>query len=313
MKKLSKLALFFTFTFAALFLAAILVGLLSSWIEFARFIPTEASPVQDINALAWNVLPAALYLSVLLALSYSARRNIFAPLAMLCIVISASALFVGTSIGINRIGPVETAFRPLSALHSGPGLILSRSENIWVLLRESNEIAGPRVVSIPGQPLIYQEVPLGPGNTILSLPPLPLAEAAPWFIRHLAADLSLNAAELRRRLDYSLFSFGMYVFSLILFLSSLRFIFGQGRWPGRWPLANLFIGALLFRGIIALEPFLNAGEMNALIHSFLPGELLPALIPPPLITPAIFVALAVFFIFYSMLVYIASPKRSEDD
>lgn len=318
MRNLAKLTLFFTLTFAAILLAALLAALLSAWIEFARFIPTEASPVQDISALAWNMLPVALYLSMLLALSYTARRNIAAPLAIFCIVVSASALFIATSIGISRIAPVETAFRPPPALHGGPGMILSRSENIWVLLRESSDIAGPRVVSIPGEPLIYQEVPLGPGNTILSLPSLPFEDPSPWFIRHLAADFSLNASELRNRFDYNFFFFGIYVFSLVLFLASLRFIFGQGRWPsrglpGRWPLANLFIGALLFRGVVALEPFLNSGEINAQLHSFLPGETLPVYIPPQLVTPAIFSALALLLLFYSALAHLSRRKRNRDE
>jgi len=274
--------------------------------------------VQDISALAWNVLPVTLYLSLLLALSYTARRNIPAPRVIFCIVVVAGALFMGTSIALNRLAPVETAFRPLAALHGEPGMILSRSENIWVLLRESSDIVGPRVVSIPGEPLIFQEVPLGPGNTILSLPSLPFDDPSPWFIRHLAADFSLNAGELRRRFDYGFFFFGIYVFSLVLFLSSLRFVFGKSRWPsrgapGRWPLANLFIGALLFRGVAALEPFLNSGEMNAQLHAFLPGENLPILLPPLLLTPAIFCALALLFFLYTALAHVSRPKRNPDE
>jgi len=306
MKNLARLTLFFSLNFMLLFLAALILGLLSAWIEFARFIPTETRPGTDLIELAFNALPAALYLSVLLTLSYTARRAISIPAAIAGVLVLGSVFYMGLSFGMSRFGVMEVAFRPVSALHvqGEPGLILSRSGSAMILLRESGDAWGPRVVSIPGQPLIYQEVPLGPNNTILSLHPLPFDDHTPWFIRSLGIDFFLNAEETRSRLEDSLFSFGMYAFSLILLLASMRFVFGLSKWP----LANLFFGALVFRGIVALEGFLNAREINALIDGFLPGNL-----PPVFITPAIFGALAVLFMFYTLLIHAVRPRRSQDE
>jgi len=303
MKNIAKLTLFFSLTFTILYLAAILLALLSAWIDFVRYIPIEARPALNIMELAWNALPPVIYLSILLVLSYSARRYIPIPLAILNILVLGCIFYMGSSYGISRAGAVEVHFRPVAALQAEPGLILSRSSNAMILLRESGDVWGPRVVSIPGQPLIYQEVPQGPGNTILTLPPLPFADLTPWFIRSLNIDFSLNAAELKNRLEYSLLSFAVYAFALILLLASMRSVLGLSRWP----FANLLLGALVFRGIAALEAFLNTREINTMIDSFLPGVL-----PPEFITPAVFGVMALFVIFYTMLIRIVRPRRSED-
>ena len=296
--------LFFSLNFAVLFIAGILLGLLSSWVELARFVPLGTTHTGDITELAWKALPPALYISILLALSYTARRNIPVPVAIFGILVLACAFSMGISLGMGRTGAINPVLSPASSMQTGPGLILSRSENAIILLRGTSDIRGPRVVAIPGQPLIYQDVPIGPNNTILSLPALPFEDDTPWFMRSLAIDFSLSSREMKSRLDSSFFYFAIYVFSLILLLVSLRFLLELSRWP----LANLFLGALVFRGIVALETFLNAGEINTLIDSFLVGRLTPMLI-----TPAIFGALAILFIFYTLLARIARPRRVEDD
>ena len=296
MKNLAKLTLFFSLCFAILFVVAVLLRFLASWIEWARFIPVGARPGEDIAEAAWRAFPAALYLSTLLDLSYTARRKMPIPLAIIGILILGCAFSLGVSEGISRIGALEPALQPVSPLGGEPGLILSRSNNDIILLRGSRDVRGPRLVSIPGRPLIYQEVPIGPNNTILNLPALPFGGDTPWFVRSLTIDFSLSGEELKSRLGTSYFSFAAYVFSLILLLASLRILLELSHWP----LANLFIGALVFRGILALEIFLNAREINTLIGSFLKTR-----VPPMLITPAVFSALALLIIFYTLLVRVA--------
>ena len=304
MKNLAKLTLFFSLSFAVLFLAAILLWLLSSWIDIARFIPLGARPGEDVTEAVWKAFPAALYLSVLLILSYTARRKMPIPLSIISILILGCVFSLGVSLGIRRAGALKPALGPVSSLAGEPGLILSRGDNAMILLRGSRDVRGPRVVSIPGRPLIYQDVPMGPNNTILNLPALAFGDDTPWFISSVGIDFSLSAGELKGRLEEGFYSFAVYAFSLILLLASLRFILELSQWP----LANLFLGALVFRGILALETFLNFREINALIDSFLGGRLVPMLI-----TPAVFSAMAVLIIFYTLLARIARPRRDEDD
>ena len=303
MKNLAKLTLYFTLTFAALFVAAIGLWLLFSWIELIRFFPLGDRPGEAFAEMVWKAFPAAIYLSVLLTLSYTARRNMPIPLAITGIFILGCVFSLGVPLGISRTGALNPVIKPVSSLEGRPGLILSRSDNAMILLKGNSDVRGPRVVSLPGRSLIYQEVPLGPNNTILNLPALAFVDDTPWFIRSVGIDFFLSAGELKGRLEDGFFPFAVYAFSLVLLLASLRFLLELSHWP----LANLFLGALAFRGILALETFLNAREMNVLIDSFLNGRL-----PSMLITPAVFSALAVLILLYTLLVRIARPGRQDD-
>ena len=304
MKNFAKLTLFFSLCFVIFFLTGILLRLLSSWVDVARFIPLDARPGEDVTETAWKALPAAFYLSILLTLSYSARRKMPIPLSIFGIFILGCVFFLGVSMGITRSEAMKLALKPVTPIQGGPGLILSRQDNAVILLRGSADAQGPRVVSIPGRPLIYQNLPVGPNNTILSLPVLTFTDSTPWFVRSLTIDFTLCAEELKGRLKDGYIPFAAYAFSLVLLLVSLRFLLELSQWA----LANLFIGALVFRGILALETFLNAREINALVASFI-GKRIPAM----LVTPAVFGALGVLVIFYTLLARIVRPRRDEDD
>jgi len=303
MKNIAKLTLFFTLSFIILFVVAILLRLLSTWIDLARIVPVSVMPGEDAAQAAWKAFPAAIYMSILLSLSYTTRRKMPAPAAIICIWVLGIAFTVGASIGISRTGDLKPAIRSLSSLHGRPGLILSRSENTMILLRESSVVRGPRVVSIPGQPLIYQEVPVGPNNTILGLPALPFTDDTPWFMQSVDIDFTLSARELESRLNAGFSLFAAYAFSLIILLGSFRFILGLSKWP----LANLFLGALVFRLILALEVFLNSRPINNLIFSFLKER-----VPSVMITPLVFCAISLLVIFYTLMTNIARARRDDD-
>ena len=301
MKKFAKLTIFFTLSFAFFFAAAILFGFVSFWVSSVSIISPEAGFGRDFSPVAWTATSVALYFSILITLGYSvvqkipASGSIFYIAALALIFTSASSM---TSGRLEVIGP---AFIPASQLHAGPGLILSRFDNSIILLTDSRETLGPRLVAIPNQPLIYQEVPLGPNNTVLSLPPLPFHNVIPWFIQSVGVDLALNAVNLRTLFERNLIYFIIYSFLLILLLSSLRFILELSRWP----LANIFLAVFVFRLILSLEVFLNSTEINTLIDSFLAG-----IVPYTFITPAAFAVLAIIIMLYTILTGVArSPSR----
>ena len=303
MKSIARLTLFFSLTFFAFFLAAIVLNYIASLIELARIIPAGVGSGEAAKAF-WAALPAALYLSILLTTSYSARKNIPIKFAIVAICSLACIFTAGFSLGINRIGAIEAIFKPVVEIEAEPGLILSQSRTRIVLLKESSDVLGPRLVSIPGQPFVYQELPVGPFNTILSLPALSFGNDTPWFVKSVAIDLSLSAREFKERLENNYLYFAAYAFSLILLLSSLRFIMELSVWP----LANIFFGALVFRGILALESFLNADEITSLIGSFLGGR-----VPPVFITPLAFTALGILVILYTLLSSVARHERRDKD
>jgi hypothetical protein len=303
MKNFAKLAIFFSILFIILFLIAIVLTFFASWIDLVRVIPVEIRAGEEVAEAAWKAIPASLYFSMLLALSFTARRrvNIFSAVASL--VVLAFVFSVGVSFGINRTGALKAIFKPVSPINSKPGLIASQGENSVILLRESSEISGPRLVSIPGRPLIYQEVPAGPNNSILPIPAITFDDDTPWFIKSIGIDFSLSARELKSRFQGNFLSFAFYVFSLILLLSSMRPIMELSQWP----LANIFTGALVFRLILALETLLNTREINVLLASFL-GKYVSS----DFITPLVFCAIGVLVLLYTFLTKIARAAALED-
>jgi len=302
MKNFAKSAIFFSFLFIVFFLIAIVLRFLASWIDLARVIPVEPRAGEEAAEAAWKAIPPALYFSILLTLSYTVRKRIPVFSAIFGIIFLAFVFSIASSIGISRAGILKTVFKSASPIKANPGLIVSQGENSIILLRESSDISGPRLVSIPGKPLIYQEVPAGPNNSIIPIPAISFEDDIPWFIKSIGIDFSLSARELKGRFQENIIYYAFYAFSLILLLSSMRSMLDLSQWP----LANIFLGALIFRLLLALETLLNTREINLLLGSFIGNR-----IPSSFITPLVFCALGALVLLYTFLTGIAR-SGSED-
>jgi hypothetical protein len=248
-------------------------------------------------------LAFALYGSLLLSLSYAARKSFSASVTAGCLFILSLAFTYGISTGLERWAYVPPAQNSVSPL-GGAGLILNQASTSVVLLKGPGDPRGPRVTALPGRPLLYQAQPVGPNNSVLSLPPIPLGDEGPWFLESIAIDLKLTAAQIEQRFSQSPAQFLAYAGALIFFLCSLGFILKFSAWP----LANLFWGCLAFRGVLALETFFDSPEMGDIFESFLRNRL-----PQALIVPLIFCVFGLLVYLYSVLVYLASRRSHEED
>jgi hypothetical protein len=303
-KNLARLVLFFTVCFILVSVSAVLFSFFQARIDAARMIPPRAfSPLAECILASRRLLPLGVYLSLLLALSYTSRRRIPIPAAVLILFILGTGCTIALSLGLARLRDLGAPAAEAPAPLGDPGLILSQGDTVMVLLRGSADPDGPRVVSIPDRPLIYQESPRGPENTPLALPPIPFRRERAPLLSGILADVSLSARQLDRRLQDGLIPFAIYAASLVFLLVSLRFILDFSRWP----LANLFLGALAFRGVLALESFVNTGEIQGFIAS-----LAEHYVPRPLITPGIFCGLALLVILYTALIHLARGRRAMD-
>jgi len=280
-----------------------------------RSVPMESEALLStlIVAARW-ALSLALYGSIMLGLSYAARRKIFALVALPCVIVLSLGFTFGVSLALERwelIPPAQFTGKPLG----GAGVILSQGNTSLVLLKGTQDARGPRVVAFADRPLLYQPDLVGPNNFMPTLPPLPLGSNAPWFLRSIAIDLRLNAERLQGRLNEGLdgwlaggpagrhMQFFIYAGALVFFLASLGFLFNLSAWP----LANLFTGGLVFRLILSLETFFNSPEMQDTFEFFV-GKWLPA----PLVVPLIFCVFALLIYIYSMLVYLAKRRPREE-
>ena len=153
---------------------------------------------------------------------------------------------------------------------------------------------------MPDRPLFFQESTV---NAQANFPPIPFTDNSPWFVKSLAIDLRLNAEQIQNRFSEGYIPYLIYTGSLVFLLCSLSFIFKFSVWP----LANLFIGILAFRGILAAEIFFNTREMQELFNTYIKN-----MIPSSLAVPFIFTAFGIMVHLYSILVYIAKRRGSHD-
>nr|AGS52371.1 hypothetical protein [uncultured bacterium contig00073] len=178
---------------------------------------------------------------------------------------------------------------------------LNRNETAVVLLKGTDDPVGPRVIAVPGQPLVFQETA---ASSSFDLPPVPFGNDTPWFLNSLAIDIRLNAEMFQRKFNEGLIPYLIYVFPLIFLLCSL----GNVIKFSVWPIANLFLGILAFYGVLSLETFLNMPEMQYIIDSYLNG-----MIPVTLAVPLIFLGFGILLNLYSVLAYVARRKDNDED
>jgi len=183
------------------------------------------------------------------------------------------------------------------------GVILSNSFNrnftSVVLLEGTANPLGPRVTAIPGMPLSYHETT----SADFELPPVPFGDDTPWFIKSFSIDIRMNAEMFQRKLTDGFFSYLIYVGSFVILLCAI----GYAVKFSVWPLANLFLATLAFRGIFAFSSFFNSPEMQETIKSFLNNKM-----PVTFALPLLFIAFSFLVHLYSFLVFIAKRKLEND-
>jgi hypothetical protein len=296
------LALFFSVWFVVILAAASAIRYLHGWIDAVRHIPAETIEIfaSLISAGQW-ALPVALYASILLTLAYSVRRSFFGPLSILCVfllsVIFTTGIFLGLFHADSSLALPGQAVPP--ALGKA-GLILTQGDTVVVLLDDPVNPSGSRVIAVPNRPLLYQKVPAGPVRSG-TLPLIPFRIGDPYFMTSLFIDFSLTAGQLRDRLGEGLLPFGMYLGALCFLLSSLRCVMELTSWP----LVNVFLSVLAFRGVLAAGTFLDSGEVRQFINVFLKTD-----VPQAIITPFVFCGAALLVILYTVLVNLARGKRA---
>jgi hypothetical protein len=296
MNNIARLALFFSIFFIISFALAGAFEYVRLAVDAATTNPA-GPPVQAgrfMEALQ-KIFPLILYGAILMGLSYSARRRIAPAAAIVGIFILAGGGAVGLSLGLRNLktGAGELPLGSLRAAQTlgGPGLILTRWDVVVALPGDPGAGESSRVVSIPGRPLIYQEKPSGP-NTAAA----PFGNGDSALMRGLLVDAALAAEQFEERLNRGLLPFALYGGALILLLTSLRFVLDLSSWP----LANLFCGALVFRGILALQTFIDSRSVQAFIIAFFDQRIEGAII-----SPIIFAGLALLILLYTFLVGVA--------
>jgi hypothetical protein len=273
-------------------------------VDWAKNLPPkpEASLTSLITAAHW-ALSLTIYSSIIITLNYAVRRKFFALMSYICVVCMSFLFNYGISYVLEQWEYVPSARNTGKPL-GGKGLILSnaldKNETAVILLNGTAEPLGPRVISIPDQPLSYQRA----ASADFELPPIQFGDTTPWFLKDIDIDVRLNAEMFQRKFLEGFFPYLIYTGSLIYLLCSLGYLFKLSVWP----LANLFMATLAFRGILAFNTFFNTKEMQMIAASFLDNK-----IQTEYALPLIFLGFGTLVNLYQLLVFAAKRKVNDDD
>jgi hypothetical protein len=298
MKNFARFLNFFCVCFPVLFLLAAGITLLHLWIDAISSVPVK--PViyleEIIKSGCW-ALPFTLYLSVMFSINYGSRRKVSRFLVFVSLIILANLFTFGVSKALNNLYNMTEAHIRISHRTLGqPGMVLSRFGTVITLLGNPSNRMGSRVVSVDGRPLIYQEEPIGVGGEPIKLPPVPFYTRSGWFSRIIISELSISGENMAARFKEGTTPYFAWICSLILLLVSSCFVTRVSNWT----MANMFLGLLVFRGVLAFETFINSDEIKILCRDFLHRAM-----PDMFITPMIFTIIAVLIMIYDLLLFLA--------
>lgn len=306
MKKLARLILF---TFAAFFLLFAFCGIASFlrlWTAAAASVPVRTMiPLDEvIRTILWT-LSLSLYGAVLLAMNYAQRNSIFAPIAFACVLaISGGMCFIAVK-GLEnaRITSVAPFFVSTGTLGKA-GLMLPNHGTVTILIDKPSLETGSRVVAAPEKQLVYEDVPLDENGALIPLPPVRFHQENTSFYMSLKMDFDTSAAYLNRRFNEGLIPFISWLVPLLVLLASLSYLFHVGAWP----LANLFLCAVIYRGVLLFETFITNDSISAVLEDFSRG-----LVPNVFITPAVLALLSILVLIYDILMYFARTNARAAD
>ena len=301
MKNVAKLALFLSFSFVGILVCTALLSLLKDWAGSALLFPPDTGVFTGkITEYLASSLPAAFYVSILLGLNYATRRRMCYPAAFAVILIFVVALSCGGFLGVENLKRIgfSVAVKPPPRELAKPGLILSAggplSGNQVVFLENPYKPGGARAALSYNKTLSYQE-----GGAPITQVRLPFFAEKQGILTTISRDFERSSQVFSGRFQYGLAPFCIYAGSLAAFLISLGCLVNISFWS----LANLFFGTLAFRGVLALESFLNQDSIRQLLDSFA-GRV----VGEPLINPMIFCLMTMLILLYSGLIYLSRGK-----
>jgi len=304
-RKLAQLILYFSITFVVIFAAVTILKFLALRVDWAKNLPPrpETTLTLIINAAHW-ALSLTLFSSILVTSNYIIRKKYIPLTSIICVMLLSFGFCFGISLLLEQwksVPPAQT-----NAVQLGEkGMILSNSmsRNVTsvILLEGTANPHGPRVIAVPGQPLVFHEIL--PAGTNLTLPPVPFGSDTPWFLNSLDIDIRLNSEVFHHKLSDGFLYYLFYVGSLIFLLCALGNVINFSVWP----LFNLFLTMLAFRGILAFGSFFNTPEMQETINSFLNNSF-----PGAFALPLFFLLAGSLILTYSILAAIIKRRVSDE-
>ncbi len=305
MRKIIRLILFFFATFASLLLFFTIAAVFHLRSAGPASIAAPASFWGEFAALLMGRLSVTFYASVLLSLSYAARREISVPVSMICIFCLALGFFVGSFVGTSalakRFSPAGENVKIISL--GERGLIVS-DEGAQAVLFDPHH-GYPRLAVSTRTAFEYQAEPRGDAGGSDKA----AADGVAFMLLKNEESLFVSVSGLANQFaavsrtfsslkgDFS--QFLLYTATLLFLLVSTRFIMNLSSWH----FANLIFGAAAFYGILRLETFIDSEQVQNMLSQVVQGA-----VPDNLISPGVFCFLGIIFSLIALFIYLGSNK-----
>ncbi|MDR3303288.1 MAG: hypothetical protein LBS86_02645 [Treponema sp.] len=284
-----------------------LVNFLALKVEALLVLWLLQSSVDTFASEVCKSLPPVMYIIVLLSLSYSVRRGLNIPLSIICVG-TISLLWVALfTVLLGPTTKVMDVFSNNTPFYLGErGVIMHEADDAFVVLGGLSDPTSGRVLIEKNIPLQYQDsvnsisgASFAHGEGLVT-PSIFFRHDSIHFLGWILSDFTRMGQEFSVRLDESFLSFYLYVASIVFCLCSLCFVFTLSSWP----LANIFLGAVLFLGVLRLGVLFEHSEVQAFFLSFWVED-----IPVSLLEPALFCALGLLFLLATLLVSVTRKRR----
>jgi hypothetical protein len=240
-------------------------------------------------------IPFALYLSVLLSLSYTARKKIRVIPSMVTIFLLAIGWTFLSAWAVAHIPPhPRISGKPVSLVRDGLIVTTDRGQKAVFLSTglPSSSLAFTGALRFDDAP----ETPNSAKPLSFKVSRVPLTKSiANDFLR-----LQENLIELQ---EMGFAYFAVYAVGLVILLVSTRFIMDLSVWA----LVNLFLGFIAFYGISAFELFMDSNWRYADLLSFVIDRT-----PTPLTDSLVLCVAGLFVMGVSGAVYLARKRRRKE-
>jgi hypothetical protein len=240
-----------------------------------------------VNA-AHTGIPFTLYLSVLLGLSYTARKKIR-------IIPSIVVIFL-LAVGWTVLFAWATAHIPPHPYVSRTSVSLARDGLIMTAENGQKSVFPSAASPLPSA---ASEGMLEPDKTPqMPSPAKPLSFKSDriFFIQNISKDFLHLAENFDQLRETGFVNFTLYAAGLVVLLVSMRFIMDLSVWA----LANLFLGFIAFSGIFTFELFINSTSFHRLLLSLVTDGISTSLINPLILCVAGLFVMGVNGVVYSI-------------
>jgi hypothetical protein len=240
-------------------------------------------------------IPFALYLSVLISLSYTARKKIKIIPSMVTTFLLAVGWTFLSAWAVAHIPPHSNiAGKPVSLVRDG-----------LIVTTHSGQKAVFFPIGLPSSSLVFagalrfDDAPQTPN----SANPLSFKADRVPLTQSIANDFLRLARNLAGLQEMGFAYFAVYTAGLVVLLVSTRFIMDLSVWA----LVNLFLGFIAFYGISAFELFIDSNWRYANLVSFVIDRT-----PTPLIDSLVLCITGLFVMGVSGAVYLIKKRRRKE-